>query len=28
MEAFEGHYNFHSNANVEIPILLSSSNFV
>jgi len=28
MEASEVHYNFHSNANVEIPILLSSSNFI
>jgi len=28
MEASEVHYNFHSNPNIEIPILLSSSNFV
>jgi glycosylphosphatidylinositol transamidase (GPIT) subunit GPI8 len=28
MKASEVHYNFHSNANVQIPILLSSSNFV
>jgi len=28
MVASEVRYNFHSNANVEIPILLSSSNFV